>query len=84
MQRPVAIDHGLLMREVPHAGAPVLQIHVTQPGPRSDEDLDGPAVQTGGRDVVGRGFGGGLGHERGFGALFQNNQGVPEVDAARR
>ena len=29
----VALDHGLLMGEVPDAGAPVLQVHVAQPAP---------------------------------------------------
>ena len=44
-KRRVAADDGLLMGEVPDARAPVLQVHVPQPGAGADEQLDRAAVQ---------------------------------------
>ena len=45
LQRGVVVDQRPLMGEVPDAGAPVLQVDVSQLRPRADVDFDGPAVQ---------------------------------------
>ena len=51
LQRGVAAEQGLLMGEMPHAHAPVLQIDVLQPGFRPQQQFDGPAVQPGSADA---------------------------------
>ncbi len=68
------------MGEVPDARAPVLQVHVTQPGPGTDEDLDRTAVQARGRRIAAAG----LGQQGRFGVLFEDHQAVAQVDSARR
>jgi hypothetical protein len=80
LQRRTAADQRLLMGEVPHARAPVLQVDVAQPGAGPQANLDGPAVQSGRRGVqAGR-----LRQHRGLGPLVEHDQGMAEIDPAGR
>ncbi len=66
------------MREVPDAAGPILQIHVAQFRAGTQQQFHGPAVQARGR--LGRA--GGFGQQGRFGAVFEDNQRVPEIARA--
>ena len=67
------------MGEVPDARAPVLQVDVPQPGAAARRAVRSrrSAVRSRRRRQAGR-----FGQQRGFGAFFEHDQRVPEIDAA--
>ena len=74
------MDQRPLVGEVPDAGAPVLKVDVSQLCPGADVQLDRAAMQAGGRGVqAGR-----LGQHGRFGALFEHDQRVSQVDPVGR
>ena len=80
LQRGVGADQGLVVGEVPHARAPVLQVDVAQAGAAAQQDFDRPAMEAAG---LGRGAGR-LGQHGRLGAVFQHDERVAQVDAVGR
>ena len=78
LQPAFAADVRLLMGKVPNFVAPVLQIHVPQPGALLDDQLDRAAMQAAAFERRARRFG----QQRGLGTRLENHQRLAQVDAA--